>query len=117
MFLSFSLFVNIFVFHFFLCSCFLALKAGELAGSGLFAVPTKPNRPEIGNHLPTASIQPIHRPNTSFESEKIGLGLLMTMEGFFASEQTYFTFVSRKCNQVYDETCSTVYVPHCAYEK
>ena len=23
----------------------------------------------------------------------------------------------RKCNQVYDETCSTVYVPHCAYEK
>jgi len=22
-----------------------------------------------------------------------------------------------KCNQVYDETCSTVYVPHCAYEK
>ena len=81
--LSFSLLLNIFVFHYFPFSCFLALKAGELAGSGLFAVPTKPNRPEIGNHLPTASIQPIHRPNTSFESEKIGLGLLMTMEGFF----------------------------------
>ena len=41
----------------------------------------------VGQRLAIISLppqsHPIHRPNTSFESEKIGLGLLMTMEGFF----------------------------------